>query len=107
MSPAELDERARARSADVKTWKAAGEPFYFVRSLTTDPGAMHTVRVTVDGEIAECTCKGWQYRRSCIHSQAVLKRLERERIRKTAPPAHEAIMHTATTSRRQLFREEA
>jgi SWIM zinc finger len=104
MSPQELDQRARARSTGVKTWKAAGQPLYLVRSLTTDPGAMHTVQVTVDGEIAECSCKGWEYRRSCIHAQAVLKRLEREGIRKSADV--EPIMYSRST-KHQVFREEA
>jgi hypothetical protein len=103
MTTQELDQRARARSTGVKTWKAAGQPLYFVRSITTDPGAMHTVRVTVAGEIAECSCKGWDYRRSCVHSQAVLKRLERE-TRKTTT-TDDAVMDTAATTRAQLYRE--
>lgn len=105
MTMTELDQRARTRSTGVKTWKAAGQPLYFVRSITTDPGAMHTVRVTVAGEIAECSCKGWGFRRSCIHSQAVLKRLERE-TRKTTT-TDDAVMDTAPTSKRQIFRSEA
>jgi hypothetical protein len=105
MTTTELDQRARARSTGVKTWKAAGQPLYFVRSLTTDPGAMHTVRVTVASEIAECSCKGWDFRRSCVHSQAVLKRLERD-ARKT-PAADDAPVDSAPTTRRQLFRSEA
>lgn len=105
MSPQELDQRARTRSTGVKTWKAAGQSLYFVRSLTTDPGAMHVVRTTVDGEIAECSCKGWEYRRSCIHSQAVLKRLERDGIRKVEVEWPEPIMPSST--HRRFFREEA
>jgi hypothetical protein len=103
MTTQELDQRARARSTGVKTWKAAGQPLYFVRSLTTEQGAMHTVRVTVVGEIAECSCKGWEYRLSCVHSQAVLKRIERE-SRKTTTTDDEP-MDSAPTTRRQLYRE--
>jgi hypothetical protein len=105
MTTTELDQRARTRSTGVKTWKAAGQPFYFVRSLTTDPGAMHTVHVTVGGTIAECSCKGWEYRRSCIHSQAVLKRLERENRETTAKD--DAPVDSVLTTRRQLLRSEA
>ncbi len=104
MITTELDQRARTRSTGVKTWKVAGQPLYFVRSLTTDPGAHHTVRTTIDGEIAECSCKGWEYRRSCVHSQAVLKRLERDGIRKAQPAKIDAEMHSQTT-KSQLFRE--
>jgi hypothetical protein len=82
MTQAELDQRARQRSIDERlhTFKLAGRPVYLVRSRQSEPGSMH--EVTIDprtGQIQDCSeCKGWLYRQSCTHSQAVVRRLERE-----------------------------
>jgi hypothetical protein len=76
----ELDSRARERAVSERlhTFKIAGQATYMVRSRETEPGAMHRVDVTADGTVARCSCKGWDYRRSCVHSAAVPRRLERE-----------------------------
>ena len=72
----------------------------------TEPGAMHQVRINGRHEVTSCTCKGWFYRQSCTHSQAVERRLERE-SRKSRPASVSCagIVETSTT-RGQLYRTE-
>ena len=76
----ELQERARLRAAAERlhTFKLAGEQLYLVRSRGTEPGSMHQVHVSLSGEVDDCTCKSWQYRRVCTHAAAVTRRLKRE-----------------------------
>jgi hypothetical protein len=108
MTKAELDGRARQRSIDERlhTFKVVGRPLYLVRSRHTEPGAMHEVRIDPQQRTIEhCTCKGWAYRASCTHSQAVLRRLEREG--RKHEPAPVSIMAEASRGRSQLFRAEA
>jgi hypothetical protein len=79
LSQAELDERARRRAVEehLRTWELAGQDTYLVKSRLSEPGSMHQVTAPA-GQVTSCTCKGWYYRRSCTHAQAVLRRLERE-----------------------------
>jgi hypothetical protein len=103
MTQAELDERARERaiSERIHTFKIAGQPVYMVRSRNTEPGAMHQVRV-LGGAVQHCTCKGWYYRQSCTHAQAVTRRLERESKRR--PAQDSGIVENAPMRKDQIFR---
>jgi hypothetical protein len=80
MNEQELEERARQRAVSERlhTFKLAGQPLYLVRSRGTEPGSMHQVHVTRAGQVDDCTCKSWEYRRMCTHAAAVIRRLERE-----------------------------
>jgi hypothetical protein len=94
MNELQLEERARQRAVTERlhTFKLAGQPLYLVRSRGTEPGAMHQVHVSRAGEVDDCTCKSWEYRRMCTHAAAVIRRLEREsrRRRRRAEPSRAA-----------------
>lgn len=110
MTKTDLDERARDRATSERlhTFKAAGEPLYFVRSRQTEPGSMQRVRIDSAGAVVHCTCAGWTYRQSCTHASAVVRRLEREhKGSKATVPAPEPIPFTSTSTRRTLYRCEA
>jgi len=109
MTHTELDQRARQRVVDehLHTFKVAGQALYLVRSRETEPGAMHQVRINSRHDVTSCTCKGWFYRRSCTHSQAVMRRLEREGgIRRPAQHLDHTTVASGTTGG-QLYRTEA
>jgi hypothetical protein len=105
----ELDTRARQRAKEERlhTWKLTGQPVYMVRSRHTEPGSMHCVEVQ-DGRVMDCSCRGWQYRRSCTHAAAVMRRLEREgrsvNKRPAVTPIEPAPIVSGSRGRSQLYR---
>ncbi len=107
MTPQELNERATARAITERlhTFKIAGAPTYMVRSRETEVGSMHQIHVS-SGAVDHCTCTGWHYRQSCTHAAAVARRLEREGRTHTTRTTDDEPMHSAPTSRGQLFRNE-
>ncbi len=81
MTTAELTARAadRARTEHVQIRAIAGRPgFYTTRSKTNR--AEHYTLVDIDGGQA-CTCKGFEYRKSCKHVEALRNRLAREAVK--------------------------
>ncbi len=72
----EQRDRAPARAFDMKTWKLTDGRTFLVRSRWQD--GFYTVQTRGDA-IDYCDCDGWRYRRLCKHSEAVAKRLRRER----------------------------
>ena len=76
MTMTEMRDRAQERAAGMRTWALADGRTYMVRSRSTD--GFYTVQTT-NGHIDYCECDGWHYRHLCKHSEAVSKRLRRER----------------------------
>jgi hypothetical protein len=78
MTDQELNNLARARAVSERlhTFKATNQPLYLVRSRKTEPGSMHTVRVS-GGQVTRFSCAGWEYRQGCTRAPAVTRRLER------------------------------
>jgi hypothetical protein len=109
MTHAELDQRARQRSIDegLHTFRLAGRSAYLVKSRKSDPGSMHVVTVE-DGQVTNCSdCKGWEYRQSCIHAQAVTRRLEREgKLHDVVKFVPDMPIVSSCRSRWQIFQEE-
>ncbi len=72
----EMQQRAQERAAGMRTWALTDGRTYVVRSRSQS--GFYTVAVE-GGRIAYCECDGWHYRHICKHSEAVVKRLRRER----------------------------
>ena len=80
MSGAELQARALARAHDerVHIFKVPGRPgVYFTRSKS-EPCRRHSL--VVKGDEVACSCRGYQYRQSCKHAEALRNRLAREAV---------------------------
>ena len=76
MTMHEQRDRSQARAFGMRTWALADGRTFLVRSRSQD--GHYTVH-TAAGRIDYCDCDGWHYRRLCKHSEAVVKRLRRER----------------------------
>jgi hypothetical protein len=78
MHPAELAARANQRAHDehVHIFAVPGRPGVYVTSSKSEPGTKHTL-VARDG-IEACSCRGYEYRSSCKHVEALRNRLARE-----------------------------
>lgn len=77
MTTAELQARAiqRAHDEHVYVRRTGREGVYTTRSRS-EPGRTYTL-VDADG-IQACSCKGFEYRQSCKHVEALRNRLARE-----------------------------
>ncbi|HZQ36778.1 MAG TPA: SWIM zinc finger family protein [Dehalococcoidia bacterium] len=80
MSQAEQAARAtaRAHSEHVHIFAVPGRPGVYTTKSKSDPSERHSL--VVDGELVACSCKGFEYRRCCKHSQALINRLAREAV---------------------------
>ena len=78
MSPIELSARANQRAHDqrVHIFAVPGRPGYFTTRSKSDPRERYSL-VAGANEVA-CSCKGFQYYKTCKHSEALLNRLARE-----------------------------
>ena len=76
MTVFEQRDRAQARAFGMRTWALADGQTFLVRSRSQE--GFYTVQTTA-GRIDYCDCDGWHYRHLCKHSEAVVKRLQRER----------------------------
>ena len=76
MSTFEQRDRAQAGAFGMRTWALADGRTFLVRSRSQE--GFYTVQTNA-GSIDYCDCHGWRYRRLCKHSEAVAKRLRRER----------------------------
>ncbi len=75
MTMTEQQQRAKERAFGMRTWKLVDGTF-LVRSRSQD--GWYTVQTNA-GRVSACDCDGWFYRHICKHSEAVAKRLDRER----------------------------
>ncbi len=76
MTMHEQRDGAQARAFGMKTWTLTDGRTFLVRSRSQE--GFYIVQTRGDG-IDYCDCDGWLYRRLCKHSEAVAKRLRRER----------------------------
>lgn len=78
MSPAQLEARAiqRARDEHVHIFAVPGRPGVYTTKSKSDPAERYTL-VAKHGVLA-CACKGFAYRASCKHVEALRNRLARE-----------------------------
>ncbi len=76
MTMTEQQQRARERAFGMRTFKLTDGRTYLVRSRSVD--GWYTVQTNA-GRVSACDCDGWHYRGICKHSEAVNKRLDRER----------------------------
>ncbi len=78
MTAAELEARAHARahSEHVHIFIVPGRPGVYTTRSKSDPSERYSM-VSRDGMEA-CSCKGFEYRASCKHIEALRNRLARE-----------------------------
>ncbi|MCR4294322.1 MAG: hypothetical protein NUW21_02215 [Elusimicrobia bacterium] len=83
MSTAELRARAndRAHAEHVHIFAVPGRPGFYVTKSKSDPSERFTL--VNDGRTLACSCKGFGYRKSCKHVEALWNRLAREQQRST------------------------
>ena len=80
MTDAELEARAHGRAYDerVHIFAVPGRPGVYTARSKTEPRRRYSL-VARDGIIA-CNCRGYEYRKVCKHSSALLNRLAREHV---------------------------
>jgi hypothetical protein len=79
MSQATLEARANDRShrEHVHIFRVPGRPGIYTTKSKSDPTERYSLVAGPDG-IVGCSCKGFEYKQVCKHSQALLNRLARE-----------------------------
>jgi hypothetical protein len=79
MTAPTLRARAIQRAFDehVHVLAVPGLPGCYVTKSKTDPTVRHTLVADPDGTIG-CSCRGFAYRQSCKHAEALRIRLARE-----------------------------
>lgn len=82
MTQATCEARAndRAHSEHVHIFAVAGRPGVYITKSKSNPAERYSLVAGPDG-IVGCSCKGFEYRQVCKHSQALLNRLAREALR--------------------------
>lgn len=78
MTTAELQARAnqRAHNEHVYICAVPGRPDVYTTRSKSEPTARYYL-ARLDGDAA-CSCKGYEYRKSCKHVEALKNRLARE-----------------------------
>src|SRR5947209_6618459 len=78
VTTAELKARAldRAYNQRVHIFSVPGRPGIYVTRSKSEPRERYNL--VADGDIVACSCKGFQYREVCKHSEALRNRLARE-----------------------------
>jgi hypothetical protein len=81
MTRAEIEARAAQRAYDqhVHIFSVPGRPGVYTTKSKSQPGERYTL-VARDG-IEACSCKGYEYRQSCKHVEALRNRLAREAVK--------------------------
>lgn len=80
MTSEELEARAltRAYRERVHIFSVPGRPGVYVTRSRSNPEERYNL-VARDGVVA-CSCKGYEYRATCKHAQALLNRRAREEV---------------------------
>jgi hypothetical protein len=80
MQRQELEARANAKAhaEHVHIFAVPGRPGVYVTSSKSEPGKKYSL-VAKDG-IEACSCRGFEYRGSCKHVEALRNRLAREAV---------------------------
>lgn len=79
MSAIELQARALQRAYDerVHIFAVPGRPGVYITRSKSQPRRRHTLIAADD---VACSCRGFEYRKSCKHAEALKNRLARERL---------------------------
>ena len=87
MSTATMEARANQRAHDehVHTFAVPGRPNCYTTKSKSDPSERYSLVAGPDG-IVGCSCRGFEYRQVCKHSQALLNRLAREAVQAARRP---------------------
>lgn len=84
MTQVEMVARAIARAREEHVYiRATARPGVYSTVSKSDP-AQHYTLVAMDGVLG-CSCKGFEYRKCCKHSEALKRRLARESRTPKAP----------------------
>ncbi len=80
MTQQQLEARANARAHQrhIHVMAVKGRPGVYTVTSLSEPGTKHYL-VASDG-ITACDCKGYTYRKSCCHVEALRNRLGREAV---------------------------
>ncbi len=80
MTQQQLEARAnaRARAEHVHIFAVAGRPGVYTTKSKSNPAERYSL-VARDG-ITACSCKGYEFRQSCKHVEALRNRLAREAV---------------------------
>jgi hypothetical protein len=83
MSTATIEARAqqRAHTEHVHIFAVAGRPGVYVTKSKSDPSERYSLLAGHNGTVG-CSCKGFAYRQSCKHAEALKNRLGREAARR-------------------------
>lgn len=81
MTVAELEARAisRAREEHIHIFAVPGRQGVYQTSSKSEPGRKYTL--VAKGGIEACSCRGFEFRQSCKHVEALRNRLAREASR--------------------------
>lgn len=80
MTTAELQARAIQRAHDEHVYiRRTDRAGVYTTVAKSDPTVKYTL--VVSGDILACSCKGFEYRKSCKHSEGLRNRLAREERR--------------------------
>jgi len=73
-----LEARAiqRAKDEHIHIFAVAGRPGVYTTCSRSEPGKKHTL--VAKAGIEACSCRGFEYRQSCKHVEALRARLARE-----------------------------
>ncbi len=87
---AALEARAAQRAHDEHVYiRATDRPGVYSTCSKSEPGRKYTL-VAKNG-VEACSCRGFEYRRSCKHREALRNRLAREARR--AAPANVSLLY--------------
>jgi hypothetical protein len=82
----EARAQARAREEHVHIFAVPGRPGCYITKSKSDPAERYNL-VAKDG-IEACSCRGFAYRRSCKHVEALRNRLAREQVQAQRQQRH-------------------
>jgi hypothetical protein len=93
MSLAQLEARAnaRAREQHVHIFAVPGRLGVYQTSSKSEPGKKYTL--VAKNAIEACSCRGFEYRRSCKHVEALRNRLAREARKASVTPIRAGLLY--------------
>jgi hypothetical protein len=81
MNQTTLQARAQQRASEqhIHIFAVSGRPGCYVTKSKSDPAERYHLVAGPDG-IVGCSCRGFEYRQSCKHAEALKNRLARETV---------------------------
>jgi hypothetical protein len=85
MERAELEARAiqRAKDERVRIWRVEGTTNVYRTRSKSNPNEWYSLVADNETDIFACSCKGYEFRKSCKHASALRLRLARETRRRS------------------------